>query len=485
MRARDVRRHRVLCAAVAVVTAGTAAVVLAAVAAEAAGGVNLLPNPGFEGVGAGSVTGWVASTKARLTPAAGGAGGAWSGHVAFTGASTGAFSVETATKPVKNVPKGEVFTADAQLRVSKVVKKPICLQLVEQGSAGTVQTVSRCVTPSDTDWHQVGATSLTTKGAGTSVRLVVRQASGASGYSFDVDDVSFVDPDTAPPSTPTGVTALVVAGASPAVTVSWTPSTDSFGGVAGYRIYRNNRSSVLANVTAGTSYTDRTVVEGNTYSYTVVGYDVAGNVSPVSGFGSVVVPWTSAPVAGSVWHLDDAAGSTVMADSTGSNPGNLIGTVIPGGGTFRFVAASSTSGGYVQVPAAASLNPGPNRVQFSIKVRMTTLPAVPDYDLFRKGVAPGQEYKLEIQPNGQPTCSFTGDVGHATVQNGASLKDGRWHTITCSKDDTTVTLTIDGQSWTKTVTIGSIVTAKDLVIGAYPGYDFYNGEADEATLRIG
>ena len=486
MQLKDVVRSRFVRAAVAVVGLGAGALgatVVVGGQADAVGGTNLLANPGFEGAGAGDLTGWTAAKSTAVTLTSPGATGSYAANVAYSGTTTGAFYVYATTKPVKAVPAGEVFVADVKVRVAKVVKKPVCLQLLEQSATATVQTVSKCVTPADTAWHAVGPTTITMQGAGNSVKLQVRQASGAVGYAFQVDDLTFVDPDTVAPSVPTGVTATVNSATS--VTVKWKASTDTLGGVVGYKIYRNNRTSVLATVVGATSYTDKTAVEGNTYSYKVVAYDVAGNTSALSAFASAATPWVSAPVAQSVWHMADAPGSTTMADSTGTNPGTLVGTVTATGSLFQFVAPTLASGGHVLVPTSATLDPLANRLQFSVQVNTGTLPAVPDYDLFRKGTVSGQEYKMEIQPNGQATCSFTGDAGHATVQNGPALGDGAWHTITCSKDATTVTLTIDGQSWTKTVTIGSIASTKDLVIGAYPLADYFNGQAREAALRIG
>ena len=486
MRLGDVARNRVLRAAVAVVGIGAGALGASVVLggqAQAVGGTNLLANNGFEGTGTGSLTGWAGSSTTAVTLAGPGATGSYAANVAYSGTSTGAFYVYTSTKPVKAVPAGEVFVADAKVRVAKVVGKPICLQLLEQSATATVQTVSRCLTPSDTAWHAVGATTITMRGAGNSVKLQVRQASGASGYAFQVDDLSFVDPDTVAPSVPTGVTATATSATS--VALRWNASTDTLGGVVGYKVYRNNRTSVLATVVGATSYTDTTAVEGSTSSYKVVAYDVAGNTSAPSAFASAVTPWVSAPVAQSVWHMTDAPGSTTMRDSAGTNHGTLSGTVAPTGSLFAFTAPTLAAGGQVVVPTSPTLDPLANRLTFSIQLRTGTLPAVPDYDLFRKGTVSGQEYKLEIQPNGQATCTFTGDLGHVTVQNGPALGDGAWHTVTCSKDATTATLTVDGQSWTKTVTLGSIATTKDLVIGAYPNADYFNGEAREAWLRIG
>jgi hypothetical protein len=82
--------------------------------------------------------------------------------------------------------------------------------------------------------------------------------------------------DITPPSTPTNLTGTSTSISS--VNLSWTASTDNVG-VVGYQIYREG---VLIGNSAGPSYTDNTVISGNSYSYAVVAYDAAGNLSAQS-----------------------------------------------------------------------------------------------------------------------------------------------------------------------------------------------------------
>ena len=82
--------------------------------------------------------------------------------------------------------------------------------------------------------------------------------------------------DTAAPSAPVNLGATTVS--SSQVNLSWNASTDNVG-VVGYRVYRN--SNQLA-TTASANHSDKTVVPGVQYSYTVSAYDAAGNTSPQS-----------------------------------------------------------------------------------------------------------------------------------------------------------------------------------------------------------
>jgi chitodextrinase len=70
------------------------------------------------------------------------------------------------------------------------------------------------------------------------------------------------------------------------VTLSWTGSTDNLG-VRAYRIWRNN---TLIGETAATTFVDNAFSAGQTYTYFVTAYDVAGNVSARSNQVTVMIP---------------------------------------------------------------------------------------------------------------------------------------------------------------------------------------------------
>ncbi|MGH3412595.1 MAG: PKD domain-containing protein [Marmoricola sp.] len=184
------------------------------------------------------------------------------------------------------------------------------------------------------------------------------------------------------------------------------------------------------------------------------------------------------------WHMDETSGTT-MVDSTGGQDGVLNDVALgePGvsGTAYGFNGTSSR----VIVPDNPVLNPGDADVHISFYLKTTTTPAVPDYDLFRKGEAPGQEYKVEMQPNGQASCDFRGSLRSKTVQDGPDLSDGAWHHIECDKDASSVTLTVDGTSYSAAKAVGSVSNNYDVVVGAYPRSDYYQGGLDDITLEFG
>lgn len=87
--------------------------------------------------------------------------------------------------------------------------------------------------------------------------------------------------DVAAPGPPTGVTVLLAEGG---LEVSWSPSAES--DLAGYRVLRasgDGPAEPLAEVAPNqTQYVDTGAVQGVAYSYRLVAFDQAGNVSPPS-----------------------------------------------------------------------------------------------------------------------------------------------------------------------------------------------------------
>jgi hypothetical protein len=96
--------------------------------------------------------------------------------------------------------------------------------------------------------------------------------------------VTYTVPDTVAPTAPSGLTAKVSQKLKQ-IQLTWNAAADNTA-VAGYRIQRNN-------VAIGTSTTlgwnDQAVTAGTTYTYSIVAYDAAGNISPASNIVSVTM----------------------------------------------------------------------------------------------------------------------------------------------------------------------------------------------------
>jgi hypothetical protein len=163
---------------------------------------------------------------------------------------------------------------------------------------------------------------------------------------------------------------------------------------------------------------------------------------------------------------------TLAIDRSGSgNSGTLHNVQLTGSG-YAFNGQSS----YISVPASASLNPG--TANFSYGVTMS-LPAgytfTHDLSLVRRGASKlsGAYYKLELvykksTGNTHLECAMrdsAGKTGYVSV-GAAGLNDGAWHTLTCSKTGSTVSLTKNGNVYAKAASLGSFSTTRALNFGA-------------------
>ena len=186
-----------------------------------------------------------------------------------------------------------------------------------------------------------------------------------------------------------------------------------------------------------------------------------------------------------LWKMDETSGS-VMRDSVAGHNGTLH-SVELGVSGFKGTAYGFTGSSYVSVPSAGDLNPGSANISITVHLKATNVPAMPDWDLIRKGQidTSGGEYKMEYQPSGQISCGFKGSGGYGELIAGPRVNDGQWHTVRCVKTSSSIQVVVDGQTFSKTATLGSIANSASVVIGARPGSEFFRGALDHASIRIG
>lgn len=95
-------------------------------------------------------------------------------------------------------------------------------------------------------------------------------------------------PDTIPPTYPQDLNATAVS--STRVNLTWTTSTDNVG-VTGYQVQRTTgTTTVTLGTLTSTSYTDAKAAANTTYTYKIVAFDAAGNLSYPSGGAWVTTP---------------------------------------------------------------------------------------------------------------------------------------------------------------------------------------------------
>lgn len=206
-----------------------------------------------------------------------------------------------------------------------------------------------------------------------------------------------------------------------------------------------------------------------------------------------LAPQAASAATGSIWHMDEASGA-LMTDSGSPGPkgGNIgqLKNVKVGQPGFQGKGYGFTGNSVITVKSDASLIPGAAPFQFTVHVNFTKNPsaAVGDYDLLRKGLSStkGGDFKAEILGTGKSMCYFKGSSGSKQVNGPGNLNDGKWHTIQCLKDDSKVTIVVDGKATSSPAKIGSISNSAPLSIGAKAqGGDWYSGLMDEVTLSIG
>jgi hypothetical protein len=147
------------------------------------------------------------------------------------------------------------------------------------GWSGSSGTSSLTLAPSATESISVTLRSASDSAAG-SYSFSTSVSDGTTSAHLASDSATYVvnatqTEDTEAPSAPAGLTAL---GKRKQVNLAWGASSDNVG-VAGYRVLRNGAQ--IATV-PDTSFVDRDVANGASYTYAVVAFDAAGNVSASS-----------------------------------------------------------------------------------------------------------------------------------------------------------------------------------------------------------
>jgi hypothetical protein len=202
----------------------------------------------------------------------------------------------------------------------------------------------------------------------------------------------------------------------------------------------------------------------------------------------VVVPGASAATV-ALWHMDETSGKT-MHDSVGTNNGTLSGVTLgqPGfaGAAYGFPGRPAIA----SVSSGASLNPGAASFSATVHIKTSVVTRDDSADVMRKGLSTNSAtlWKMELRPSSTRStervrCYFHGTSGVVSLYGPKNVADGAWHTVTCAKTATSVSVTQDGVTRTKRGTVGSISNSAPLTIGAKAANDdAYTGLVDEVSF---
>ncbi|MGW1060915.1 PKD domain-containing protein [Micromonospora rubida] len=202
------------------------------------------------------------------------------------------------------------------------------------------------------------------------------------------------------------------------------------------------------------------------------------------------------------WSMDEPAGATVLADSSGNGRHGTVGAEVAAGVRYagatahRFAYHNPADHEYVPghvdlVPASNEFNPEAGDFSFTIRYRTTRSFG----NILQKGQGntAGGYWKFEA-PAGKPRCMFRGGDGATrTGYTGTSIADGQWHTVTCNRTSTYVEMYVDGVRTSRlTGPTGTIANNWQLSVGgksACDGVDvtcdYFAGDIDWIRLLKG
>jgi hypothetical protein len=210
-----------------------------------------------------------------------------------------------------------------------------------------------------------------------------------------------------------------------------------------------------------------------------------------SSYGQVVIQW----------DMNEPPGATVMHDSGPLGVDGIIGsevqtgTVVSGATGYQFPRLKPNTPPthpqhLVQVPDQPAIDPGTSPYTIEIRYRTTNGFG----NLIQKGQShtSGGQFKIQL-PGGRPQCYFKGSNGRVGVGWRTPIDDGAWHVLRCVKDDTAVSLFVDGVQVARHVgDPGNLDNSFPITIGGKPDCDqvkvtcdYFGGTVDYVTITKG
>ncbi len=212
------------------------------------------------------------------------------------------------------------------------------------------------------------------------------------------------------------------------------------------------------------------------------------------GTGVFAVP--AAAGSDTVLRFTGKVSKTTAIDVSGKgNDGALHNVTVTKGGFYSFDAPAR-----VIVPASNSINAGTADYSYGVQMRLPKdYTFEKDLSLVRRGASKlsGAFYKMELiyhRDSGSTVlvCAMRdkdGNTGY--VQTAATgLTDGAWHTLTCTKDATSVSLIKDGTVYSQTDAVGNLSSSRVLSFGAEKVdsdtyWEHFPGDMDNITITKG
>jgi Concanavalin A-like lectin/glucanases superfamily len=205
-------------------------------------------------------------------------------------------------------------------------------------------------------------------------------------------------------------------------------------------------------------------------------------------------PALGAPVTQVLYNMNEPANATTMIDSSANGLNATInqaglntGVVFSGATGYEWAFRSPTNPPpaperVIQVRDNALLDPGTDTFTVEIRYRTTN----PFGNVIQKGqsASVGGQWKIQA-PGGKPSCLFKGSGGKAATQTPTAINNGQWHTVTCVRTPTKVTISVDGVlKGTKNGPTGNINNTIPMTIGGKINCDQVSVTCDYFTGGI-
>jgi Concanavalin A-like lectin/glucanases superfamily len=148
--------------------------------------------------------------------------------------------------------------------------------------------------------------------------------------------------------------------------------------------------------------------------------------------------------------------NTIVRDASGHKHGGRV--LVDAGGSLRKVAGVRKAGAsfpkrchgcgraIIELPDRKGLDPNLRQFVFGASIRVGPKQTKHGENVFQKGYfhQQGGQWKLQLLQGGVPSCVVFGGRGRLRVDGTASVADGHWHRLRCTRLVTGVSLSVDG-----------------------------------------
>jgi hypothetical protein len=196
-------------------------------------------------------------------------------------------------------------------------------------------------------------------------------------------------------------------------------------------------------------------------------------------------PFADAGVHGYAGRVESVAGARLTPLAGPAGRGRAV--------AFPPVCRAETGCGRVMVVVAHApgLDPGDADFAFGASVMLEPGQTTTGSNIMQKGRfgTVGGQWKLQVDnEDGRPSCVVRGTTDAVTVASPVSIADGRWHRVSCSKDEHGLLIEVDGEGRHKAGTIGTVRNDFDIRLGSSgleEDDDQFHGALDDVILRLG